>query len=85
MGDNAGLMWEPFLWLALAVAVWRWLRHPHGPSTRPLPNVGDAPAGAEPLIRPRLDDNGLATYSMVVPVDHAPASDVAGKDPGRRR
>jgi hypothetical protein len=65
-------MWEPILWLALAIWVVRWLRHPHGPATSPLPDVGDAPADAEPVIRPRLDDTGLATYSMVVPVDDSP-------------
>lgn len=62
-------MWEPFLWLALLVAAWRWLtrrpvaRRPSGP----LPDVGNAPLDAEPVVRPRLDDNGLATYSMVIP------------------
>lgn len=62
-------MWEPFLWWALVVAVWRWLtRRRSGVNTfGPLPDVGDAPADAEPIIRPRLDDNGLATFSMVVP------------------
>jgi hypothetical protein len=41
-----------------------------------LPEVGDAPADAEPVIRPRLDDNGLATYTLVVPRD--------GEDPASR-
>jgi hypothetical protein len=62
-------MWEPFLWLALLVAGWRWLtrRRAGGSPTEPLLNVADAPSDAEPLIQPRLDDNGLVTYSMVVP------------------
>jgi hypothetical protein len=62
-------MWEPFLWLALIVAAWRWVRRRRSGSNAfgPLASVGDAPSDAEPLIRPRLDDNGLATYSMVVP------------------
>lgn len=66
-------MWEPFLWLALIVAAWRWLtrRQSGSGAFGPLESVGDAPSEAEPLIRPRLDDNGLATYSMVVPVDQA--------------
>lgn len=63
-------MWEPFLWLALAVAAWRWVardRRQGQGFAGPLPDVGDAPADAEPMIRPRLDDNGLATYTMVIP------------------
>jgi hypothetical protein len=64
-------MWEPFLWLALLVAALRWLRHPTAGAwaSGNLPDVPDAPGDAEPLIRPRLDDNGLATYTMVVPSD----------------
>jgi len=66
-------MWEPFLWLALLVAGWRWLtRRRAGSSiTGPLPNVADAPSNAEPMTQPRLDDNGLATYSMVLPNETA--------------
>jgi hypothetical protein len=61
-------MWEPVLWLALIVAAWRWMtRRPSTNVLGPLANVGDAPSDAEPVIRPRLDDNGLATYSVVVP------------------
>ena len=66
-------MWEPFLWLALIVAAWRGLTHRRSGSSAfgPLTSVGDAPSDAEPILRPRLDDNGLATYSMVVPVGPA--------------
>lgn len=61
-------MWEPFLWLALLVAALRWLRHPHTAwQTGDMPDVADAPADATPLARPRLEDNGLGTYSMVLP------------------
>ena len=62
-------MWEPVLWLALLVAAWRWLRHPTHTDweTGNLPDIADAPADAEPIVRPRLDDNGLATYTMVIP------------------
>ena len=62
-------MWEPVLWLALLVAAWRWLRQPTHTDweTGNLPDVADAPADAEPIVRPRLDDNGLATYTMVIP------------------
>ena len=49
----------------------RWLRHPTAGAwtSGPLPDVPDAPADAEPVIQPRLDDNGLATYTMVIPRD----------------
>jgi hypothetical protein len=62
-------MWQPLLILALAVAAWRWLmrRRRDEPSTGPFPDVGDAPEDAEPILTPRLDDTGLATYSMVLP------------------
>jgi hypothetical protein len=66
-------MWEPFLWLALLVAAWRWLtrRRIARSTAGPLPQVGDAPSNAEPIMQPRFDDNGLATYSMVIPADPA--------------
>jgi hypothetical protein len=63
-------MLESFLFLALiVVAAWRWLRQPSTAAwaSGPLADVGDAPADAEPMFRPRLDDNGLGTYTMVVP------------------
>jgi hypothetical protein len=71
-------MWEPFLWLALIVAAWRWLtrRQSGNGALGPLTSVDDAPSDAEPMIRPRLDDNGLVTYSMVIPVgQEEPADD----------
>jgi hypothetical protein len=66
---NGPGMWQPFLLLALLVAAWRWLtrRRAATEPTESLPDVGDAPPDAEPIIRPRLDDNGLATYTMVIP------------------
>ncbi len=62
-------MWEPFLWLALLVAGWRWMtrRRAERSHAGPLLDVADAPPDAEPVFRPRLDDNGLATYSTFVP------------------
>lgn len=75
-------MWEPFLWLALIVAAWRWLtRRPSTNVTGPLADVGDAPSDAEPVMRPRLDDNGLATYSVVVP---GRGHKVGSRSPARR-
>lgn len=71
-------MWEPFLWLALLVTAWRWLTRRRSPApSGPLPDIGDAPPQAQPIVRLRLDDNGLATYSMVpaVPADAEPAMD----------
>lgn len=64
-------MWEPFLWLALLVAGYRRLtqRRAGSRTTGPLTNVGDAPPSAQPVTQPRFDDNGLATYSMVLPND----------------
>lgn len=62
-------MWEPFLWLALVVAAWRWLTRRRGriAASGPMPDVDNAPMHAEPMLTPRLDDNGLVTYSMVLP------------------
>ncbi len=70
-------MWEPFLWLALLVAGWRWLtrRRTDRTPAGPLLDVADAPSDAEPMIQPRLEDNGLATYSMFVPDPTRPAED----------
>lgn len=62
-------VWEPFLWLVLIVMGVRWLarRRSRSPGSGRLPNVPDAPTDATPLIRPRLDDNGLGTYTLVIP------------------
>ena len=72
-------MREPFLWLALLVAAWRWLRRPTHTEweTGNLPDVADAAADAEPIVRPRLDDNGLATYTMVIPSESERAGETA--------
>jgi hypothetical protein len=57
-------MWfELFVFLALAVGVWRWARRWTW-SSEPLPNVPDAPASAEPIATARLSDDGLFTYSL---------------------
>lgn len=72
-------MWEPFLWIALVVTAWRWLTHGRSRATLgSLPNVGDAPRDAEPMIRPRLDDNGLATYSLGIPDRTRPVASQSG-------
>jgi hypothetical protein len=79
-------MWEPFLWIALLVTAWRWLTHRRSrPTLGPMPNVGDAPPGAEPMIRPRLDDNGLATYSFAFPDRPAPGASEPGNSTRPRR
>ncbi|MCV0402680.1 MAG: hypothetical protein K5924_03105 [Chloroflexi bacterium] len=62
--------WLPFLVLALAIMGWRRIRRGRGRPrgvAGPLPDVADAPADAQPMLTPRLDDNGLATFTMVVP------------------
>ena len=65
---GAWRVWEPFLWIALAVKGWRWLTGAHSSTAQdPLPNVDDAPPDAEPVFRPSLDDNGLATFSLTPP------------------
>ena len=61
-------MWEPFLVIALLVTAWRWLTSRRArQALGPLRSVGSAPASAEPILRARLDDNGLATYSLRPP------------------
>lgn len=60
-------MVELFLILALVKAAWRFA-HRERPLTRgPLPEVGDAPASATAIASPRLNDDGLATYSLDLP------------------
>jgi hypothetical protein len=75
-------MWEPILWLALLVAAWRWLRQPAHVEweTGKLPDIADAPGHAEPIVRPGLDDNGLGTYTMVIPRESERAGEPS-KDP----
>lgn len=79
-------MVEPFLWIALVVTGWRWLRRRR--SRRPLgpiPRVGHAPPDAQPIIRPRLDDNGLATYSFRFPDGPATEAGLLGPSAGPRQ
>lgn len=62
--------WLPFLVLALVVMGLRRLRRERGRRrlfAGPLPDIADAPPDAQPMLTPRLDDNGLATFTMVVP------------------
>jgi hypothetical protein len=68
-------MWEPFLLIALLVTAWRWLTRRRSPGAiGAMPNVGDAPSTAKPIVRPELDDNGLATYSLNLPETELPLS-----------
>jgi hypothetical protein len=53
--------------VALIVYAWRALRRTRGTWSGPIANVGDAPPDAEPIARPRLNDDGLATYSLHIP------------------
>lgn len=57
-------MWEPFLYLALAVSAWRFLRRRSRPETEWVSTVGDAPVDAAPIAVNRLNDDGLATYHL---------------------
>lgn len=67
MYDPGGL--SSFLLLALLIMGWRWWRtvRKRSPFGGTLPDVGDAPSDAEPMFRPQLDDNGLATFSSLLP------------------
>lgn len=53
--------------VALVVAVWQLFRWRPRIESRALPDVGDAPADAEPILAPQLDDNGLGAYSLEMP------------------
>lgn len=50
----------------------RWFR------TGGLPSVGDAPPSATPVAWPRLDDNGLGTYSLDLPRESGDRDAAAG-------
>jgi len=78
-------VWEPFLVLALLVMGWRWWRavRKRSPFGGPLPDVGDAPADAEPVFRPQLDDNGLATFSSFPPPSGPTPSESEANAPSR--
>jgi hypothetical protein len=48
----------------------------------PIPDVPDAPAGAEPMAKVRYDDNGLATYSFSwLPPTFVEDADVDEREP----
>lgn len=57
----------PALAVALAVGAWQVLHWRRRANVGALPEVGDAPPGAEPIAAPRLDDNGLGAYSLELP------------------
>lgn len=61
--------------LALIVYAWRALRRTRGIWSGPIADVGDAPPDAEPIARPRLSDDGLATYYL-----HLPPADPAAPE-----
>jgi hypothetical protein len=48
----------------LIVYAWRAVRRTRGSWSGPLPDIGEAPPDAEPIVRPRLNDDGLVTFSL---------------------
>jgi hypothetical protein len=52
----------------LSVATWTFARRRRTNPFGPLPEVGDAPPGAEPLGSWRAADDGLWTYWLDLPV-----------------
>jgi hypothetical protein len=50
--------------VALVVAAWRFGHRRSRSETGAMPIVGDAPADADPIASPRLNDDGLGTYSL---------------------
>jgi hypothetical protein len=50
--------------VALVVAAWRFGRRRSRYETGAMPSVGNAPPGAEPIARYRLNDDGLGAYSL---------------------
>ena len=53
--------------VALVVFAWRVGRRRSRDGAGTLPSVSDAPPGADPITTPRLNDNGLGTYSLNLP------------------
>jgi len=64
-------MWDltAALVVALAVAAWRFGRRRSRSQTGAMQSVGDAPPHAEPITWPRLNDNGVGTYSLDLPAE----------------
>lgn len=52
------------MFVAFLVAAWRMVRGRPRTATGPLPDVGDAPPGAEPIARYRPFNDGLGAYWM---------------------
>src|SRR5690606_12383901 len=51
----------------LAATAWRLFHRRRYRDDGPLPDVGSAPASAEPVMKWRYHDDGLAMYSLEVP------------------
>jgi hypothetical protein len=50
--------------VAIAIAAWRAFRRRGGSEWGPMREVADAPSDALPIASPRLNDDGLGTYSL---------------------
>ena len=64
--------------LALLVAAWLFRRRRPPSTLDVLPDVGQPPEGAEPIVEPRLQDIGSGSYEMPLPEPNAepdPATD----------
>jgi hypothetical protein len=49
---------------ALVIYAWRAIRRTRGDWSGPIADVAEAPPDAEPIGRPRLNDDGLATFRL---------------------
>ena len=50
--------------VAIAIAAWRTFRRRGRSEWAPVRDVADAPSDSRPLAAPRLNDDGLGTYSL---------------------
>lgn len=53
--------------VAMVVGVWQLLHWRPAADLGALPDVGDAPPDAEPIVTPHFNDNGLGAYSLELP------------------
>lgn len=59
--------------LALLLAAWLFQRRRSPSMIGPVPDVGQPPVGAQPMVEPRLLDTGLAAYELpLTPPDADP-------------
>ncbi len=49
---------------ALMIYAWRAMRRTRGAWSGPIEDVGEAPPDAEPIGRPRLNDDGTGTFRL---------------------